>query len=78
MCVDYSHTPEKGEDRQKRSDCARQISGGISSVGNLYVGTGREVDTKPADYRPAGCVRLGGAAVFVSVTHRPNRKGRSA
>ncbi len=68
---------KRGGQTKKRSDWARQISGGWAcwgSVGNLCMGTGQEADTKPADYRPAGCVGV----LFVSVTHRPNRKGRSA
>lgn len=53
------------------------MSGGMSSVklaGNLCMGTGREADTKPADYRLTGCVGV----LFVSVTKRPKRRRGSA
>lgn len=41
------------------------------SAGKLCMGTEQEVNTKPADYGLADCS-------FVPVTHRTNRKGRSA
>lgn len=60
-----------------KGEVASQMSGGMSSVkltGNLCMGTGREADTKLADYRLPGCVGV----LFVSVTKRPKRRRRSA